>query len=243
MPRSFILHTSSFILLISAFLANAEVKLHPLFTDHMVLQRDTVAPVWGTAAPGEKVTVEFGGQTLKATAGADGKWMVEFKGLRASSDPRSLTVKAANTVTVNDVVVGDVFLAGGQSNMDSPLSSGAAAEALPTANDPLLRFFTVKKNVAAEPLTSVEGQWLPTTPENAKGFPAVAYFFAKDVRENQKVPVGVIRSAWGGTPIKTWMSLDSLRKDPLVAATVTTPLPNTKPSRTNPRSWTPTTRT
>ncbi len=220
MPRSLILRTSSFILLTSAFLAHADVKLHPLFTDHMVLQRGNVAPVWGTATPGEKVAVEFGGQTLEATADADGRWMIEFKNLEASSDPRSLTVKAANTVTVNDVVVGDVFLAGGQSNMDSPLSSGTAAEALPTANDPLLRFFTVKKNVAAEPLTSVEGQWLPTTPENAKGFSAIAYFFAKDVRENQKVPVGVIRSAWGGTPIKTWMSLDSLRKDPPVAATV-----------------------
>lgn len=220
MPRSLILRTSSFILLTSAFLAHADVKLHPLFTDHMVLQRGNVAPVWGTATPGEKVAVEFGGQTLEATADADGRWMIEFKNLEASSDPRTLTAKASNTVTVNDVVVGDVFLAGGQSNMDSPLSSGTAAEALPTANDPLLRFFTVKKSVAAEPLASVEGQWLPTTPENAKGFSAIAYFFAKDVRENQNVPVGVIRSAWGGTPIKTWMSLDSLRKDPPVAATV-----------------------
>lgn len=186
----------------------------------MVLQRDLPAPVWGTAAPGENVTVEFGGQSVNATADADGRWMVELPAAPASAESRVLTARGANTVTVSDVVVGDVFLAGGQSNMDSPLSSGSAAEALPMANDPLLRFFTVKKNVAAEPLTSVEGQWLPTTPDNAKGFSAVAYFVAKDVRESQKVPVGVIRAAWGGTPIKTWMRLDSLRHDPPVAATL-----------------------
>lgn len=220
-PHPFLLRISSFVLLaLLAPLGHAEVKLHPLFTDHMVLQRESIAPVWGTAAAGEKVTVEFNGQSLEATADDQGFWMVEFRDLPASSEPRTLTAKGANTVAVNDVVVGDIFLAGGQSNMDSPLSSGAAAEALPTANDPLLRFFTVKKNVAAEPRATVEGQWLPTTPENAKGFSAVAYFVARDVRERQKVPVGVIRSAWGGTPIKTWMSLESLRREPPVAATL-----------------------
>jgi sialate O-acetylesterase len=220
MLRSILLRTSSFILLASAPVSHAEVKLHPLFSDHVVLQRDLPAPVWGTAAPGEKVTVEFGGHSVGATADADGRWMVELPSSPASAEFRVLSVKAGNTVTVNDVVVGDVFLASGQSNMDSPLSSGSAAEALPAASDPLLRFFTVTKTVAAEPQPEVKGQWLPTTPDNAKGFSAVAYFFAREIRETQKVPVGVIRSAWGGTPIKTWMSLESLRQEPAVAATL-----------------------
>lgn len=200
--------------------AHAEVRLHPLFTDHMVLQREGVAPVWGTASPGEAVRVEFDGRTVEATADAEGRWMVALKDLPASSEPRTLTARGANTVTVNDVVVGDVFLASGQSNMDSPLNSGAASEAIPTAEDPLLRFFTVAKSIAAEPQTDVKGQWLPATPDNAKGFSAVAYFFARDVRERQNVPVGIIRSAWGGTPIKTWMSLASLQQEPAIVSTL-----------------------
>lgn len=196
----------------------AETKLNPLFSDGMVLQRDRPVPVWGTAPAGERITVEFAGQNVEATAGDDSTWEAQLLPLPANAEPQTLVVRGKETITVNDVVVGDVFLAGGQSNMDSPLRSGLAAEALPGAVDPLLRFFTVKKNVAAEPLAGVDGRWVPTDPENAKDFSAVAYFFARDVREKEKVPVGIIRSAWGGTPIKTWMSLDSLRLEPPVAA-------------------------
>jgi sialate O-acetylesterase len=201
-------------------LARADVKLHPLFTDRAVLQRDLPVPIWGTAKPGEKVSVTFAGQTVSATTGADGRWLVKLAPLPASSAPQVLTVKATNTVTVNDVLVGDVWLASGQSNMASPMSSGSAAQALPSANDPLLRFFTVTKAVAAEPQADVKGQWQLTTPDNAKGFSAVAYFFAREIRATQKVPVAVLNASWGGTPIKTWMSLDSLRQAPPIAATV-----------------------
>lgn len=207
-----------FLLLALTAAAPAAVKLHPLFSDHMVLQRDRPVPVWGTAEPGESVTIEFAGKTSEATTRADGRWTAELPAMDSSAESRVLTVKGTDTVTVNDVLVGDVYLAGGQSNMDAPLRSGLSAEALPAANDPLLRFFTVKKSVAAEPRIDVEGRWLPTTPDNAKDFSAVAYFYAQQIRETQKVPVGVIRSAWGGTPIKTWMSLDSLRQDPSVPA-------------------------
>lgn len=198
-------------------LARAEVKLNALFGDHMVLQRDLPVPVWGMADPGEKVTVGFAGQEAGTTADAGGRWKVEFKPLAASAESRDLTVSGTNTLTVRDVVVGDVWLAGGQSNMGSPMSSGSAANALPEANDPLLRFFNVKKSVAPEPLASVEGAWELTTPEAAKNFSAVAYFFARDIRKAEGVPVGVISAPWGGTPIQTWMSLDSLRKDPPIA--------------------------
>jgi sialate O-acetylesterase len=201
-------------------LAHADVKLNSLFTDHAVLQRDIAVPIWGTAKPGEKVSVAFAGQTVSVTAGADGRWLVKLAPLPASATPQVLTVKATNTVTIADVLVGDVWLASGQSNMGVPMGSGSAAEALPSANDPLLRFFNVTKTVAAEPQADVKGQWQLTTPENAKGFSAVAYFFARDIRATQKVPVAVLNAPWGGTPIKTWMSLASLRQAPAIAATV-----------------------
>ena len=201
-------------------LAQAEVKLPSFFTDHMVLQRDIPAPVWGTAAPGEKVAVQFAGQSVSVTAGADGRWLAKFAPLKASSAPQALTVRGTNTVTINDVVVGDVWLASGQSNMGSPMFSGSAALALPEANDPLLRFFNVTKAVAAEPQTDVKGKWEPSTPETAKNFSAVAYFFAKEIRRTQNVPVAVFNDAWGGTPIRTWISVESLRSDPTVAKTL-----------------------
>jgi sialate O-acetylesterase len=205
-------------LLALASTSPAAPQLNPLFSDGMVLQRDLRLPIWGTSEPGDKITVEFSGQQAEATADPDGRWEAQLSPLPANAEPQTLVVRGRETITVNDVVVGDVFLAGGQSNMDSPLRSGLAAEALPSAQDPLLRFFTVTKAVAAQPQDQVKGRWLPTTPENAKDFSAVAYFFARDVREKEKVPVGIIRSAWGGTPIKTWMSLASLRQDPPMSA-------------------------
>jgi sialate O-acetylesterase len=195
----------------------AEVKLNPLFSDHMVLQREIPVPVWGTAAPGEKVSVSFAGQNVEATADADGRWKAELKALPASAESRDLVVSGSNTLTVKDVVVGDVWLAGGQSNMASPMGSGSAASALPDANDPLVRFFNVTKSVAAEPQTAVQGKWELTTPAAAKNFSSVAYFFARDIRKATGVPVAVISVPWGGTPIQTWMSLESIRKDPPAA--------------------------
>ncbi len=199
---------------------HAEVKLNPLFSDHAVLQRGIAVPIWGTAKAGEKVAVAFAGQTVFATAGADGRWLVKLAPLPASATPQVLTVKATNTLTINDVLVGDVWLASGQSNMGVPMGSGSAATALPAANDPLLRFFNVIKAVAAEPQAEAKGKWELTTPDNAKGFSAVAYFFARDLRATQKVPVAVLNAPWGGTPIKTWMSLASISQSPPIAKTL-----------------------
>lgn len=207
-------------LLLLPFIAcslQAAVKLHPLFTDGAVLQRDQPVPVWGTASPGEKVEVSFAGQTAQATADAAGKWSVTLTPLAASSEPSVLTVRGENTVSVPNVVVGDVWLASGQSNMASPMSSGSAANALPEANDPLLRFFTVAKDTAAEPKPEPSGKWDASTPDTAKNFSAVAYFFARDIRKSQNVPVGIIHGSWGGTPIKTWMPLAAIQGPPPAA--------------------------
>ncbi len=199
---------------------HAEVKLHPLFADHAILQRSVSVPVWGSASPGEKVTITFAGQTASTTASSDGKWRVDLKPLTVSETSQDLTATGANTVTIHDILVGDVFLAGGQSNMGSSLSSGSAALALPTATDTALRFYSVTKLVAAEPLSTPKGQWDVSSPEAAKNFSAVAYFCAQEIRRTQKVPVAIINASWGGTPIKTWMSLESLKPEPAIAATL-----------------------
>jgi len=194
----------------------AAAKPMSLFTDGMVLQRDSVLPVWGTASPGEDVTVEFSGQKKSAKADDKGFWMVKLDPVHASSSPAEITITAGGSQTkVSNVLVGDVFLAGGQSNMGSPLfAAHNAAEVLPQATDDKLRFFNVTKKTAAEPQADVAGQWKASDPTSAKDFSAVAYFFAREIRKSADVPVGVVSAPWGGTPIETWMSLDSIKTTP-----------------------------
>ncbi len=196
--------------------AKADVKLNSLFSDHMVLQRAMPVPVWGGAAPGEEVSVEFAGQSKSAKADAAGKWRVTLDPLAASDQSRDMTVKSkSGGVKFSDVLVGEVWLAAGQSNMGSPLfAAHNAAVELPKAQDPQLRFFNIAKKTAAEPQSDVGGKWEPTTPETAKGFSAVAYFFAQELRQEQKCPVAILCGAWGGTSIFTWTSLEGLKMNP-----------------------------
>ncbi len=202
--------------------ARAALQLPAVISDHMILQRDIALPLWGTGTPGETVTVAFAGQSKSATVGADGKWMLKLDPLPASSDSRELIVKSPDTtLKVNDVLVGDVWLASGQSNMGSPVGSVSnSAELLSQANDPQLRFFSVTKKTSAEPLPDLQGKWEPSTPESAKTFSAVAWFYAREIRDTQKVPVGILHSSWGGTPIETWISLAALRREPALTKTL-----------------------
>ncbi|MEI6322911.1 MAG: sialate O-acetylesterase [bacterium] len=204
------------LLIIAACQLQAEIKPNALFSDGMILQRDTVVPVWGNAAPGEQISVEFAGQKKSTTADSTGKWMVKLDPLKANASAQDLTITGSGApIKLTNVLVGDVWLAGGQSNMGSPIfAAHNATEVLPTANDPLLRFFDVKKKVSSEPLPNQEGQWKETTPDNAKNFSAVGFFFAREIRKSAGVPVGVISAPWGGTPIETWMSLKSLNENP-----------------------------
>ncbi len=201
-----------------AALHAAGLKPAAVFADHLVLQRDMPVPVWGTAAPGEAVTVTFAGQQQSATAAADGSWRVTLAPLSASAEPRELKVGG---LVIHDVLVGEVWLASGQSNMAVPVSSLAdAATVLAAAEDAQLRFFTVTRQTAAEPQADVGGKWEAATPLTAKGFSAVAYFFARDLRRTQKCPVAVLHGSWGGTPIETWISLAGLKSDPPLTNTV-----------------------
>ena len=191
----------------------ADVKPNPLFTDGAILQRGQAVPVWGTARDGEKITVSIGDQKLSTTA-ANGTWRVELKPLTAGG-PFTLTITGDNTVTVNNVLVGEVWVCSGQSNMEWPFAKAAnAAEEGPKAVYPKLRMFTVAKSVSIQPLTEAKGRWVECSPESVGGFSAVGYFFARDLYQKLGVPVGMIHTSWGGTPAQAWTSVEGLGQRP-----------------------------
>ncbi len=185
---------------------HAAVQMPSIFTDHMVLQRELPVPVWGMAAPGEDVTVEFAGQKKSTKADASGKWMVKLDPLTANAEPQVL--KAGN-VTIQDVLVGEVWLASGQSNMEweMGMKPDSAAD-IPKATHPNLRLIEVPKTVALSPQDNVPAAWARCSPESVASFSAIGYYFGLRLQEELKVPVGIILSAWGGTRIEPWTSLE-----------------------------------
>lgn len=192
----------------------SEIKLPALFSDHMVLQRDMDVPVWGTASPGEKVTVTLGSITATTQADPSGKWIVRLPKMAASATPAELKVAASNTISIQDVLVGDVWICSGQSNMAFTLGRAATAkEALASADCPTIRFFTVPKKSALQPQSDCESAWAVCTPGKAGKFSAVGYFFGKEIADTRKIPVGLIGTHVGGTPAEAWSSLESLQSD------------------------------
>ena len=196
--------------------AYGELAVNSLFTHGVVLQRSQAVPVWGTASPGAKIDVAFAGQQISATADASGHWHGRLNPLEASATPRQLVVTGDHgTLTVENVVVGDVWLVSGQSNMHMPLrSSQVPPEMTAELDDPLIRFFKVANGTAGEPQSSVKGKWLPVSASSSQELSAVGYFFARELRKAHKVPVAIIHSAWGGTRIKVWTPLPAYEAAP-----------------------------
>ncbi len=191
----------------------AEVKPNPLFTDGAVLQRGQAVPVWGTARDGEKVTVELGNQKVSTTA-ANGTWSVSLKPLKEGA-PLTMKITGDNTVTVNNLLVGEVWVCSGQSNMEWTFAKAHnAKEEGPKANYPKIRMFTVTKKVSAKPQTEAVGKWVECAPETVGSFSAVGYFFARDLYKKLGVPVGMIHTSWGGTPAQAWTSFEGFGSDP-----------------------------
>lgn len=192
----------------------ADVTLPGLISDNMIVQQKAPIRIWGTAASGERVSVTMNNKTASATAGTDGRWSAALPAMNAGG-PYTLTVAGKNTLTVNNVLVGEVWVASGQSNMEWPLAAAAnAATEISAASDPQLRMFTVTKKISAAPEADVAGgAWQSATPQTAGGFSAVGYFFAKSLRKSLGVPVGVIHTSWGGTRIEAWMSKEALVKE------------------------------
>ena len=195
-----------------------EIKLASIFTDHMILQRELPLTIWGTGPAGETITVTFASQKKTAAIDADGKWQVKLAPLHASAESRDLTIESKGVKTnITDVVVGEVWLASGQSNMEWLLTNTTgASNVIATAGDPLLRLFGVGRSVSDTPVTVVTGQWSACTSSNAGVFSAVGYFFGRDLRKSLNIPVGIIRSAWGGTTAQAWTSQETLAGDPLL---------------------------
>jgi len=212
--RGLILLGTIVLSLLAAGLASAEVKLASPFGDHMVLQRDRPAPVWGQAAPGERVTVTLGAQQAAATAGRDGRWKVSLPALPAGG-PHTLTVAGKKTVTVSDVLVGEVWLASGQSNMHFALERTTnGAQEVAGADVPTLRFFQVAQAMTVEPQSTCQGRWAVCSPATAGAFSGVAYFFARDLQRRLGVPVGILQATWSGSPIQPLMDPAALAGNP-----------------------------
>ena len=193
----------------------AEIKLPAIISDHMVLQSDVAAPIWGWANPGEKVSVKIAGQTKEATADAGGKWSLKLDPIK-SGGPFDLTVAGSTMVTVNDVLVGEVWIGSGQSNMSFPFPKVKDyAKEKAAANFPEIRMFNViNAEPAVSPQDDCKGAWHVTTPESVDSFSAPLYFFGRDLHQTLNVPVGLIKSAVGGTPIELWIDEKVQRDDP-----------------------------
>jgi sialate O-acetylesterase len=198
----------------AAISASANVTLPALLADHMVVQRGLPVHIWGMAAPHESVTVTFRGETKSGTADDLGRWSISLSPGEAGG-PFPLTITATNTITLNDVLVGDVWVASGQSNMEFPMTGlNKAQDEIAAANFPKIRLFHVKHKTADYPLENVEAKgWAACAPETVADSSAVAYFFARNLQQKLGVPIGVIESFLGGTPAESWTSLRALSAD------------------------------
>ena len=202
------------LILLFACAVHAEVRLPAIVSDNMVLQQGTKVRIWGNATAGERVIVTFQNKSSEAVADVQGRWQV-FIGPLKSSGPAELIVKGTNTLTIKNVLVGEVWLCSGQSNMEWPLANTiGATETLAQANYPEIRMFRVEHHTSAEPLADLEGHWIVTTPDEAAHFTAVGYFFGRELYQRLKVPIGLINSSWGGTPAEAWTSHDALASSP-----------------------------
>ncbi len=204
-------------LLLSAALATcllprlaAEVKLPAIIGDNAVLQADAPLPIWGTAAVGEDVTVTIAGQSQSTKAGADGRWQVKLAALKTGG-PLELTVAGTNTIVLKNLLVGEVWVGSGQSNMEFALKgANDSAKEIAAADFPKIRLFTVIKKTSAEPLADCSGKWVECSPATVPGFSAVAYFFGRELHQKLGVPVGLIHTSWGGTEAEAWTSRAAL---------------------------------
>jgi sialate O-acetylesterase len=214
------------VLVAFAPIARADVRPNHLFSDHMVLQNGVAIPIWGTAAPGEAVTVVFNDQNKTATADAGGKWMLKLDALQ-SGGPSDMTIKGQNSITIHDVLVGEVWVGSGQSNMQFSVGASPTVHAysgvqnmeqeIAAADYPNLRMYVVKPALAPSPADDTEGSWEVCTPETVKDFSAIGYFFARDLQKALNVPVGIIDTSFGASTAEAWVSKDAINAVPEMA--------------------------
>lgn len=214
------------VLLCAAASSGIAAELNPLFQDNAVLQCDSRVPVWGTGRDGEKITVTFGAQTV-STVATNGAWKIWLEPMKVNATPQTLTVSGDTARSITNVLVGEVWIASGQSNMERQLGLRAGQKPIvgwerevAAANHPEIRQFYVPQTKSFAPQSEVKGSWSVCSPETVKDFTAVGYFFARDVFAARHVPIGIIHSSWGGTPAEAWTSEAGLRPLPEFAGTL-----------------------
>ena len=206
-------------LFISIFLFSAtsfaDVKLNSLFSDNVVLQRNMEVPVWGWADEGEKVTLEFAGQSV-STVAKNGKWMLKLKPMKENSQPQEMTVKGNNTLKIKNILIGEVWICCGQSNMEWALSRTIGGEeAVANSTNDQLRLCVIPHNVQMKPVDNVNAKWELSGPKSTKMNSAVGYYFMSKLQKELNVPVGMLEVAFGGTVIESWMSQEALNTMPV----------------------------
>ncbi len=223
MTRAFGLTMGLVLGVLAATAAQAEVKLPALFSDHMVLQREQPIHIWGQAAPGEVVSVSLSDQPVAARADKEGKWKAMLPA-HAAGGPFTMTVKAGNTITIRDVLVGEVWLASGQSNMEFVVNSAKNAEQeVAAAEAPTLRFFSVPPALSVTAQTDVQAHWVASSPQTAGWFSAAAYFFARQLQARLGVPIGILQATYGGTMIECFFDPATLAARPDLAPLASAP--------------------
>ena len=211
-----IIFTITFIFLSAhAGFGQQQLTMPSIFSDHMVLQRELPVPVWGQDRPGQDITVKMNGAEVKARPGKDGKWKVLLPKQKAGG-PYELIVTGSSEVRYTDVMIGEVWVCSGQSNMEWPVSrSNNAAQEIKQADHPDIRLFTVEHQISFRPGEDVEGSWQVCSPATIERFSAVAYYFGRELKEDLGVPIGLINTTWGGTRIEPWMSAEAFENDEL----------------------------
>lgn len=198
--------------------ARADIRLPALFSDGLVFQQGKPLSVWGWAAPDEDVSVQFAGQTRAARADLDGKWRVILDPMPANATPQEMKVTGKNSLTLKNLLIGEVWICSGQSNMQWTVSQAAnPQQEIEAANFTQIRMFNVERATAMSPADDVKGSWKEANPGNVGQFSAVGYFFGRHLHQVLKVPVGLINTSWGGTRVEAWTSRESLEERPCAA--------------------------
>lgn len=209
------------VILLSSFFARADVRLPDVIGSSMVLQQKRIVPIWGFADAGEAVTVMFGKQRKTIVADANGKWRVNLDKMPASFTSATMTISSSNTIELKDILVGEVWLVAGQSNMQRLLRETANGEAVQAAaNHPNIRLFNISRQFAFKKQTGALGIWQATTPESIKEFSAAGYYFALELQKELNVPIGLINSSYGGSQAEAWTPVDYLNTNPDLKITV-----------------------
>ena len=199
------------IMMVAATSVRAEVSLPDVISDGMVLQQKQKVPIWGNADPGENVTIRFAGQLKKTTASANGKWIIKLDPLSANATPATMIISGKNTIELKNILVGEVWLVAGQSNMQRLLSETTNGEAaIAAADHPQIHLFNVSRQVAFKHAPPPLAKWRVCSPQTVKDFSAAGYYFGVELEKELRVPIGLINSSYGGSQAEAWTPVEYL---------------------------------